>query len=45
MMKGLYFTDRTGLMSMAPNSILPMLVIFVFFQRYSVRGIAGSGMK
>jgi ABC-type glycerol-3-phosphate transport system permease component len=45
MMKGLYFTDWTGLMSMALVSILPMLLIFVFFQRYFVQGIAGSGMK
>jgi len=45
LMKGLYFTDWTGLMSMALVSILPMLLIFVFFQRYFVQGIAGSGMK
>jgi ABC-type glycerol-3-phosphate transport system permease component len=43
-MKGLYFTDWTGLMSVGLVSILPMLVIFVFFQRYCVRGIARSSM-
>jgi ABC-type glycerol-3-phosphate transport system permease component len=36
---------RLGLMSVALVSILPMLVIFVFIQRYFVQGIAGSGMK
>lgn len=45
MMKGIYFTDWTGLMGMALVSILPMLLIFVFFQRYFVQGIASSGMK
>lgn len=45
LMKGLYFTDWTGIMSMSLVSILPMLFIFVFFQRYFVQGIAGSGLK
>ena len=45
LMKGLYFTDWTGIMSMSLVSILPMLVIFVFFQRYFVQGIASSGLK
>ncbi|MEW6638237.1 MAG: carbohydrate ABC transporter permease, partial [Actinomycetota bacterium] len=44
-MKGLYFTDWTGIMGMSLISILPMLVIFVFFQRYFVQGIASTGMK
>ncbi len=44
-MKGLYYTDWTGFMGMSLVSILPMLLIFVFFQRYFVQGIAGSGMK
>lgn len=45
LMKGLYFTDWTGIMSMSLVSILPMLVIFAFFQRYFVQGIANSGLK
>ena len=45
LMKGIYFTDWTGLMSMALVSILPILLIFGFFQRYFVQGIARSGMK
>lgn len=45
LMKGLYFTDWTGIMSMSLVSILPMLFIFVFFQRYFVQGIASSGLK
>lgn len=45
LMKGLYFTDWTGIMSMALVSVLPMLVIFLFFQRYFVQGIANSGLK
>ncbi len=45
LMKGLYFTDWTGIMSMSLVSILPMLLIFVFFQRYFVQGIASSGLK
>lgn len=45
LMKGLYFTDWTGIMSMSLVSILPMLLIFVFFQRYFVQGIANSGLK
>ena len=32
-------------MSMSLVSILPMLLIFVFFQRYFVQGIASSGLK
>lgn len=45
LMKGLYFTDWTGIMSMSLVSILPMLIIFVFFQRYFVQGISSSGLK
>jgi multiple sugar transport system permease protein/alpha-1,4-digalacturonate transport system permease protein len=45
LMKGLYFTDWNGIMSMSLVSILPMLLIFLFFQRYFIQGIANSGMK
>lgn len=45
LMKGQYYTDWTGLMSMALVSIIPMLVVFIFFQRYFVQGIANTGLK
>jgi alpha-1,4-digalacturonate transport system permease protein len=45
LMKGQYFTDWTGIMSMSLVSILPMLVVFVFFQRYFIQGIASTGLK
>lgn len=45
LMKGQFFTDWTGIMSMSLVSILPMLLVFIFFQRYFIQGIASSGMK
>jgi multiple sugar transport system permease protein/alpha-1,4-digalacturonate transport system permease protein len=45
LMKGQYYTDWTGMMSMSLLSIIPMLLVFVFFQRYFVQGIASTGMK
>lgn len=45
LMKGQYYTDWTGLMSMSLVSIIPMLLVFVFFQRYFIQGIASTGMK
>lgn len=45
LMKGLYFTDWTGIMSMSLVSILPMILIFLFFQRYFIQGFASSGLK
>jgi ABC-type glycerol-3-phosphate transport system permease component len=32
-------------MAVALLSLIPMLVIFVFFQRQLIQGIAGTGMK
>jgi multiple sugar transport system permease protein/alpha-1,4-digalacturonate transport system permease protein len=43
--KGLYYTDWTALMSMTLLSIIPMLVVFVIFQRSFVQGIASTGLK
>ena len=40
-----YSTDYSGLMAMALLSTLPVLVVFAFFQRYFVEGIARSGLK
>lgn len=45
LMKGQYYTDWTGMMGMSLISIVPMLIVFVFFQRYFVQGIASTGMK
>lgn len=45
LMKGQYFTDWTGLMSMSLLSIIPILLVFIFFQRYFIQGIASSGLK
>lgn len=44
-MKGQYFTDWTGLMSMSLVSIVPILLVFIFFQRYFIQGIASTGLK
>jgi alpha-1,4-digalacturonate transport system permease protein len=44
-MKGQFFTDWTGIMSMSLVSILPMLLVFIFFQRYFIQGMATTGMK
>ncbi len=45
LMKGQFFTDWTGIMSMSLVSILPMLLVFIFFQRYFIQGMATTGMK
>jgi alpha-1,4-digalacturonate transport system permease protein len=44
-MKGQYYTDWTGLMSMSLVSIIPILLVFIFFQRYFIQGIASTGIK
>jgi alpha-1,4-digalacturonate transport system permease protein len=44
LMKGQYYTDWTGMMSMSLLSIIPMLLVFMFFQRYFIQGIASTGM-
>jgi alpha-1,4-digalacturonate transport system permease protein len=45
LMKGQFETDWTGLMSMGLLSIVPVIVVFVFFQRYFIEGFVRSGMK
>ena len=45
LLRGQYNTEWTDIMAIALLSLLPMLVIFVFFQRYLVQGIAGTGLK
>ncbi len=44
LMKGQYYTGWTGMMSMSLLSIIPMLLVFMFFQRYFIQGIASTGM-
>jgi ABC-type glycerol-3-phosphate transport system permease component len=44
-LKGQYATDQTALMSMSIVTVLPMIAVFVFFQRYFVEGIARTGLK
>jgi ABC-type glycerol-3-phosphate transport system permease component len=44
-LKGQYNTEWTNIMAIALLSLTPMLIIFAFFQRYFVQGIAGTGLK
>nr|WP_231126400.1 carbohydrate ABC transporter permease [Motilibacter aurantiacus] len=44
-LQGQYTTDYSGLMAMALVSALPMLVVFLVFQRYLVEGISTTGLK
>jgi multiple sugar transport system permease protein/alpha-1,4-digalacturonate transport system permease protein len=45
LLKGQYNTEWTNIMAIALLSLLPMFAIFMVFQRYLVRGIAGTGLK
>lgn len=45
LMKGQYYADWTGIMGMSLLSIIPLLIVFVFFQRYFIQGIASTGLK
>jgi raffinose/stachyose/melibiose transport system permease protein len=40
--RGQYFTDWSGMAAAATISLLPIIVIFLLFQRWFVEGIAGS---
>ena len=44
-MHGNYKVSESGIMAMSLISILPMLLVFVLFQRYFVAGIATTGAK
>ena len=44
-LQGQYTTDYPALMAGSLLSVLPMLAIFAFFQRYFVEGVARSGLK
>lgn len=43
LLKGIYYTEWTYIMAMSLVSVIPILLVFVFFQRYFVEGIAHSG--
>ena len=45
LLRGQYSTDYNHLMAMTLLSLLPMLGIFLLFQRYFVEGVARSGLK
>ena len=44
-LQGLYSSDWSVVLAGSVVSILPVLVLFVFAQRYFVAGIAGTGIK
>ena len=45
LLKGQYNTEWTDIMASRCCRLAPMLVIFVFFQRQLIQGIAGTGLK
>ncbi len=45
LLKGQYNTEWTDIMAIALLSLTPMLVVFIFFQRQLIQGIAGTGLK
>ena len=44
-MNGYYFTDFPAVISMVVVSIIPILIMFLAFQRYFIEGIARTGIK
>ncbi|MBQ6373301.1 MAG: carbohydrate ABC transporter permease [Clostridia bacterium] len=38
-------TDWTGLFAMTTLSVIPVIAVFLFFQRYLVEGVATTGLK
>jgi alpha-1,4-digalacturonate transport system permease protein len=44
-LNGQYSPDWAGIMGMSLVSVLPVVVVFLFFQRYFVEGIVRSGIK
>lgn len=45
MVKGEHFIDWPQLMSLTLLSIIPILIVFLIFQRYFIKGMVNSGMK
>lgn len=44
-LQGQFTTDYTALMAGSMLSVLPMLAVFIFFQRYFIEGVVRSGLK
>ena len=44
-MKDEYFTDFPAVISMVVVSVIPIIIIFLAFQRYFIQGIARTGIK
>jgi ABC-type glycerol-3-phosphate transport system permease component len=44
-MKGYYATDYPALIAMVVVSIIPILIVFLAFQKYFIQGIARTGIK
>jgi multiple sugar transport system permease protein len=44
-LKGQYTSDYGAIMAINLLAILPMVILFVSFQRYFVQGLARSGIK
>lgn len=44
-LKGQFGSDYGAIMALALISVIPMVVVFLFFQRYFVQGFARSGIK
>lgn len=45
MVKGEHFIEWPQLMSLTLLSMIPMLIVFLIFQRYFIQGMVSSGMK
>ena len=45
MVKGEHFIDWPQLMSLTLLSIIPILIVFLIFQRYFIKGMVNSGIK
>jgi ABC-type glycerol-3-phosphate transport system permease component len=45
LLRGQFNTEWTYIMAIASLSLVPVLAIFIFFQRQLVQGIAGTGLK
>jgi alpha-1,4-digalacturonate transport system permease protein len=45
MLKGEHFINWSLLMSLTLLSIIPILIVFLIFQRYFIKGMVSSGMK
>jgi multiple sugar transport system permease protein/alpha-1,4-digalacturonate transport system permease protein len=44
-MKGYYATDYPALIAMVVVSLIPIIVVFLTFQKYFIQGIARTGIK